>query len=472
MNENQLKDYLDQAWQMIQRNGFDNPKKVLLKNEPTEIKQLLSQDLPINPTDFSNLITDFEQQILPGLNYNTSPNFGAYITGSGNKVGALADFLKSFYNQNGLKWNNSPITSELEQLVIRWVAEFCMVADHNTGVLTSGGSMSNLMSIHFALAKKYPNREMNGLFGSYKFTVYSSDQTHSSIDRAMVFLGLGRNQLRKIQTNDHFHIDIDALEKAIMDDLKAGNVPLVVIGNAGTTNTGSIDPLNEIAEVAKKYDIWFHVDGAYGLPAIRLPELSSQFQGVEKADSIIINPHKWMYVPFEASCVLLKEIPEAIHFSPDYLFTENPGDRWESSNHTIELSKEFRALKVWFTLKYYGVNQLTSYIKHDINMIQYLAEKLATDFQVEPNHDLSILCFRYDDPSKDDIDNERINIEALRTIESEGNIFITGTKLHGKTHLRVYYGNPERTEEDVDYMVDVIKSTFNQLAKRNRIVQN
>ncbi|MEQ8904315.1 aminotransferase class V-fold PLP-dependent enzyme [Ekhidna sp.] len=463
MKENQLKDYLEQTWNMIRRNGFDNPKNVLKTNDPQEIKNLLAKDLPQNPSAYSTLLRNFEHEILPGLNYNTSPNFGAYITGSGNKIGAVAEFIKAFYNQNGLKWNNSPITSELEQLVIKWIAEFCLVPNHNKGVLTSGGSMSNFMSLHFALAKRFPNREMEGFYGASKFTIYCSDQTHSSIDRAMVFLGLGRNQLRKIQTNAQYQIGIAALEKAINDDLKISNVPLMIIGNAGTTNTGTIDPLNQLAKIAKKYDLWYHVDGAYGLPAIRLPEFYSRFEGVEHADSIIMNPHKWMYVPFEASCVLLKEIPEAIHFSPDYLFTENPGERWESSNHTIELSKEFRALKVWFTLKYHGATQLTNFIKHDIDMIQYLADRLAPDFHIDPNHDLSILCFRFNDSSMEDAENERINIHAIRTIESKGKIFITGTKLQGKTHLRVYYGNPERTTKDVDYMINVIKETFQHL---------
>ncbi len=465
MKHDELKDYLDQVWDLLNQNETNHSNRVLQSNNPADIRRNLSSALPEKSTPFSNLLQTFAKEILPGLNRNTSPNFGAYITGSGNKIGALAEFIKAYYNQNGLKWNNSPIASELEQLVIKWISNFCLLSEHQKGVLTSGGSMSNLMAMHFALAARYPNREMEGLYGDSKFTVYCSDQTHSSVDRAMVFLGLGRDQLRKINVNEHFQIQLSELHDIIIKDIKSGFIPLMIIGNAGTTNTGSIDDLDGLAEVAKKHNVWFHVDGAYGLPARRLQALKETFKGVELADSITINPHKWMYVPFEASCVLLREIPLAIHFSPDYLFTENPGERWESSNHTIELTKEFRALKVWFTMKYYGVGQLADFIQHDIEMINYLSDMLSQipNIDVNPNHPLSILCFRYADYSLSEDENEQINISTIRRIEAEGKIFITGTKLYDKTYLRVYYGNPERTKKDVDYMVRVIKETFEKV---------
>lgn len=467
MNPSELKSYLDKTWKLLEKHSIDSRDVILRSNDPTDVKKHLSTNLSSEKESFDDILTDFESEILPFLNQNASPNFGAYITGSGNKIGAIAEFIKAYYNQNGLKWNNSPIASELEQLVIRWVAEYCLVPDHSKGVLTSGGSMSNLIAIHFALAAKFPEREIEGIRNLPKLTIYCSDQTHSSIDRAMVFLGLGRECLRKIPVASSFQIDIQNLQNTIEIDLTNGFVPFMVIGNAGTTNTGSIDPLDKLATIANKYNMWFHVDGAYGLPAIRIPELADTFIGIDRADSIIINPHKWMYVPFEASCVLMKEIPQAIHFSPDYLFTENPGERWESSNHTIELSKEFRALKIWFTMKYFGADNLTQFVQQDIQLIQYLASLLEKieHIRVEPIHPLSILCFRYFNPAKSDLDNENINIDAIRRIESEGKIFITGTKLRGSTYLRVYYGNPERTKEHVEYMVEVINDSFNNKFK-------
>ena len=462
----EVKKYLDQTWSVLEKaeKNFHN-QPILKSNDPIKVKNGIKTSFPEKEQTFETVLEDFESEILPWLNRNTDTRFGAYITGSGNKVAALAEFIKAYFNQNGLKWNNSPIASELEQIVLKWVAEYVGLPDFSKGVLTSGGSMSNLMSIHFALADRFPNREMNGFYGEKPFTIYCSNQTHSSIDRAMVFLGLGRDYLRKINVNEQFEIDLNQLRTSIEEDLENDLNPLMIIGNAGTTNTGSIDDLNALADLAEEFGLWFHVDGAYGLPARRLPNLKEAFNGVERADSVIINPHKWMYVTFEASCVLLKSIPEAIHFSPDYLFTENPGVRWESSSHTIELSKEFRALKIWFTMKYYGASQLEQFVKQDIDQISLLGTLLAQEdnIQVEPHHPLSILCFRWFDQGKTKEENEQINIQAIRMIETEGEIFITGTKLRGETYLRVYFGNPDRKDSDVEFMKNQIMDTFQRI---------
>ncbi|MEM8564988.1 MAG: pyridoxal-dependent decarboxylase [Bacteroidota bacterium] len=466
MELDRLKQYLDQTWETLEKNELKaQSTPILLSNDPGEIKSSLERTLPLKEDQFSNVLDAFSAQILPYINRNTDPRFGAYITGSGNRIAAIAEFIKAFYNQNGLKWNNSPIASELEQLVIHWVAKFVHLPHFNKGVLTSGGSMSNLMSLHFALAAKFPEREMAGFYGDKPLTVYCSTQTHSSIDRAMVFLGLGRDHLRKIDVEEDYRISISKLRNSIDKDLEDGFQPLAIVGNAGTTNTGSIDPLDKLADLSAEYNLWYHVDGAYGLPAIRLPDYKHFFEGVELADSVIINPHKWMYVPFEASCVLLKSIPKAIHYSPDYLFTENADQRWESSEHTIELSKEFRALKVWFTMKYYGADQLTHFVEHDILMTNYLGEQISAlnNMVVDPDHPLSILCFRYSDPDLSLTENDHINTKMIQLIESRGNIFITGTRLEEKIHLRVYFGNPERKKEDVDRLVDEIKEVNTQV---------
>ena len=446
---------------LLRLNEDDLP--VLKSNDPARVKQSITENLPIDALSFDSLIDDFEQKIAPFLNHNKSPKYAAYITGSGNPVGAIAELIKGYLNQNGLKWNNSPIAAELEQLVVKWVSDFCLLANHKKGVLTSGGSMSNLMALHFAMASKFPEREHHGLYGQKPFTVYCSEETHSSIERAMVFLGLGRSYLRKIPVNEQFQIRVDLLVRAVKEDIRSGLQPLAIVGNAGTTNTGSIDDLEALGLLAKKYQVWYHVDGAYGLPAIRISELKEKFKGVELADSIIVNPHKWMYVPFEASCVLVREIPKAIHFAPNYLMTENAEARWESSEHTIELSKEFRALKVWFTLKYYGAKKLTELIQQDIHHTALFARLLGENgFEIVPYHDLSILCFRA--KGDDESIAEKLNVELLSKVEKDGSIFLTGTKLYGKTYLRTYFGNPERTAAYVEYMVDQLVKLLHSVA--------
>ncbi len=438
---------------------------ILKTNDPSEIKKVINSQLPQDAISLDALLDEFESQIAPYLNRNTSPKYAAYITGSGNDIGPIAEFIKGFYNQNALKWNNSPIANELEQLVIQWVADFIKLPEYNKGFITSGGSMSNLMALHLALAKHFPEREYQGFYNQQPMTVYCSNQTHSSIERAMVFLGLGRDHLRKIDVNEHYRIDVSLLTAAIQKDINEGFRPLAIIANAGTTNTGSIDDLEAVGKIAQHYKVWYHIDGAYGLPARALPDHFDKFRGAELADSIIINPHKWMYVPFEASCVLLKTIPKAINFEPDYLYTENKGARHESSEHTIELSKEFKALKIWFTLKFYGAKQLSQFVENDIQLIHYLGEKLSSFeyIHVDKEHPLSIICFRWFDQSLSKEDNDNININALRVIESEGTIFITGTKLNGETFLRAYFGNPHRTKSDVDFMITEIMKIFKKV---------
>jgi aromatic-L-amino-acid decarboxylase len=463
MAEN-IRDYLSKVLDLIESNELGR-EQVLPTNRVAKIRSALDTKFPKYGQDFPSILKDLEDQVLPFLNRNTDSRYAAFITGSGNPIGAIAEYIKGHYNQNSLKWNSSPIASELERLVIHWIAAFIDQPAFNIGFLTSSGSMSNFLAVHFAFAAAFPNREMEGIYGIPRVRVYGSDQTHSSVERALVFLGIGRDNLVEIPVNDQFEIQVDVLRAAIKKDKESGYHPLMVIGNAGTTNTGSIDDLNALAEVAAEFKLWYHVDGAYGLPAIRLPQLKAAFLGTAAADSITVNPHKWMYVPFEASSILLKEMPQAINFAPAYL-QDDAKDRWESSSQTVELSKEFRALKVWFTLKYYGVEQLVNFIRQDIELVQYMAGLLSAThlFVVEPCHPLSILCFRIHSDDLLESENEKRNIDAVKTIESEGKYFLTGTKLRGQTYLRVYFGNPNRTRKDVDALVKYLVSLSQSLA--------
>ncbi|MBV7268697.1 pyridoxal phosphate-dependent decarboxylase family protein [Winogradskyella luteola] len=426
----------------------------------------INKQLPKRPLDYDSLINDFKHQIIPLLNQNTSPNYAAYITGSSTEIGAIAEFIKGYYNQNGLKWINSPITSELEKLVVKWISEFILLPNFNHGMLTTGGSMSNLLAIHFSLANAYPNREYNGI-PSDKIKVYSSDQTHSSVERAMVFLGLGRNSLVKISTDKSYKVNTEELEKRIKSDKASGYTPLIIIGNAGTTNTGAIDNLLELSKISNKYNTWFHIDGAYGLPAIRLKKLRARFHGASFADSITVNPHKWMYVPFEASCLLLKKIPIAINFTPDYLDDFSSEQRM-ISDQTIELTKEFRALKIWLTLKYYGADQISQFIENDIFLINYLSKKLKIlDFvEIHPESELSILCFRFISENLNETQTERLNILSLKLIKENRSIFFTGTRLNNKVYMRIFFGNPNRKKKDVKFMLKKIIEVYNHSIKQ------
>ncbi len=432
-----------------------NNEKVLDLKDSHAVRASMDEVLPIHGTTIEQVFSKFENSIVPNLNRNTDKKYGAFITGSGTHISIVAEAVKARYNQNMLKWINSPAANELEAIVIDWIAEFLFARQIKYGMLTSGGSMSNFLALHFALSEHYPERATSGV-GNHQFKIYCSTESHSSIPRAAVFLGLGRSCVSAIPVDEHQRIVVRELESTIKDDIEKGFTPLAVIGNAGTTNTGAIDSLTELGQIAQKYNAWFHVDGAYGLPAIRIERLKHKFDGVEMADSISINPHKWLFVNFESSAILLKEEPRDIHENPEYL--EDIVDTGnETAKHTIELTKEFRALKVWFTLKYFGVEKIVSFIENDIAMANYFSDQLKGTGSFETiKQELSIVCFRYYSTDCSDRQLDEINNALLKKITVEGKVFVTGTKLRGRSYLRIYFGNPNRTEVDVDEVVQVI----------------
>jgi glutamate/tyrosine decarboxylase-like PLP-dependent enzyme len=302
-----------------------------------------------------------------------------------------------------------------------------------------------------------------GLSGLPPMTVYVSSEGHSSFDKAVDMLGIGLDNLRKIPVDENFRIRPDILEEQIQQDLKSGFQPVCLIGIAGTTNTGAVDDLDALAEMSEKYNIWYHVDAAYGGPAAALESVSKLFSGMEKADSVVINPHKWLYVPFEAACILVKE-PEKLRktFSliPDYLRSnEDGGGRTDLMEYQLPLTKSFKSLKVWMTLKAFGAKRLRDTIQGDIDNARYLASliKKSTDFELMAPVPLSITCFRYWPEGMDEESTEQLNRKLAHAIEQDGRIFLTATKIHGKTALRTCFINPRTTRKDVEWILDVIR---------------
>ena len=438
-------------------------KPVLNYSSPQTIKALVEGAWKNEGQPLKEILADFEQQVLPYCNFNPHPNYMAYITGGANPVGALAEYAKGFLNQNGLKWNSSPVSVALEELVCQWVGNFINYP-HKQGIITSGGSMSNYLALDLALSNRFPERKKKGIYGQHPFVVYVSEQGHSSIDRAMDKLGLGTDFLRKIPVNRNFEMIPGLLNEAMEKDVNLGLNPLAVVATVGTTNTGATDPVGSIAAIAKQYHTWLHVDGAYGAPAAALDNFHDTASELPQADSLAVNPHKWLYVPFEASMVLLKNEPAIDPDLPDYLRDMQDG-RKDLSTHTIELSKEFRSLKIWMTLKYFGRQAMKDAIAHDITMTALLADKLQqeTSYKILAPHPMSVLCFRYENRAYSAHQLEEFNQKIIQTTEQEGKVFLTGTRLYGKTALRICFINLFRTEEDVTYLVNYLK----ELAQRS-----
>lgn len=476
-SEEEFRVYTQQAVSIYQ-SWLKNLRGTKIYNNytPAQIKRRFDEPLPENPTPTDDLLNEIGSDVFAMSNFNPSPNYYGYITGGGNQAAILAEFLKSGLNQNNLKWHSAPANSEIEKIVIKWICQFVGFPDDSAGVLVNGGSEGNFLHLAVMWKVKGPkDLSENGLFGHQPMTVYVSEQGHSSFDKAMDLLGLGKKHLRKIPVNDQFQMRVDLLEEAIRQDLQAGVLPIGIIGIAGTTNNGAIDPLEELASIAKKFDLWYMVDAAYGGPAAGTKLAGRLFRGIEKADAILVNPHKWLYVPFEVAAIIVRNkehLRNTFSLVPDYLRGgSEKAEREDLMDFNLQLTKDFKALKVWMTFKAYGAEKLRLAIENDIRVVQYFQELVNSsgDFEMLGPAPLSIATFRYTsgdqtmkaDPEKIDELNRRI----LELIEEDGRVFFAGTKIGGRPALRINCTNHRRTEGDIDYLLMVLR----ELAARVKI---
>ena len=293
---------LDQYSNLASQKGFN-------VNSQEEVESWFNEPLPLEGKDSLTLLQEAKTKVLDSATGNLGLNMYAYVMSGGNQMSTIAELLLSTINQNNTKWHLAPAMAEIEKRVIRWTAEMIDYTPNAGGAMVSGGSEANLAGLTVARNVFFKKLDIkrNGLFGMKPFTVYCSNETHNCTDKSIALLGIGTNQLRRIDTNTDLTIDTSALETQIQDDLKNGFMPFCIVGNAGTVNTGAIDDLSTLSQIAKKYEMWFHVDGAYGGLASSLPSLKHKYAGLEKADSIALDFHKWLYQPFEIGCVLVQD---------------------------------------------------------------------------------------------------------------------------------------------------------------------
>lgn len=461
----ELTRYIHHAGQIIEElYGKKLDRRVFAGKSPGEVLSLFDEELPQDGLDVDELLEKVRRDVIGSATMNIGPHYYGYITGGGNQIAILAEMLSASLNQNNLKWHSSPVSTELEKLVIKWVSQFIGYPDTAAGAILDGGSTANFNCM--AVARKNmgpPMMSDEGLYGMKPMTVYVSAEGHSSFDKAVDMLGIGKKYLRKIPVDHDFKIRVDLLEQQIQKDRNSDLIPICLIGIAGTTNTGAVDNLQELAAIAKKQNLWYHVDAAYGGPAGALDSKKSLFLGIEQADSVVINPHKWLYVPFEAACILVKE-PEKLRktFSlvPDYLKSDGDEDeRTDLMEYQLPLTKSFKSLKVWMTLKAYGAKRIRETIRADIENAQYLGKLLddSDDFERLAPIPLSIACFRHAPQGMSEQEIDDWNQKLISLIEQDGRIFLTGTKINGKTALRTCFINPRTTKKDVEWILEVIR---------------
>lgn len=474
VSTNEFRDWMQQTQQLVADYLSDvHKKRVFSGVDAQAVLAGFQESLPQEPTSSEDILHQIKTHVLNTVTNSAGPRYFGYITGGGNQAAVLAEMIKATLNQNNLKWHSSPVSTELERLVMRWVAEFIGYSTHSAGVLLSGGSVANFNAMAVARTIKAPaNVAEEGLYNHPPMSIYVSREGHSSFDKAIDMLGLGKKYLRKIPTNNDLSIDIKALEDTIRQDKDKGWHPICAIGVAGTTNNGAVDDLEAIAELCRKYSLWYHVDAAYGGPAAGIASKKALFRGMEKADSVVINPHKWLYVPFEAGGLLVKDpqhLRKTFSTIPDYLKSDkSENERTDLMEYNLPLTKEFKALKVWMTLKKYGAVQIRKTIQADIDKAKYLEKRIeeTRGLQMMAPVPLSIVCFRYRPQGLSESKTDVLNDQLVEAIETDGRIFLTGTKINRKTALRVCFINHRTKKNDVDYLLEVVQEVGKQLHRQ------
>lgn len=376
--------------------------------------------------------------------------FFGYVMGSGEPVAALGDLFASLVNQNATAWRSGPATAVIERTVVRWLADAVGCTGFG-GTLTSGGSLANLMGLAMARESRVPANQAGGATG----VVYASDQVHMSTGKAVALLGLGRDNLRLIQTGDDCRLPVEALRTAVRADRDAGRTPLAVVASAGTIVTGAVDPIAEVVEVAREEDLWVHVDGAYGLPAaLAEPEL---FAGIDGVDSASMDAHKWLYQPLDAS-LLLHRHPDVARrtfaMTDDYAASleSDPVEGDMFFEETIELSRRVRALKLWLSLRYHGLDAFRDSVAGNLRQARLLADLVDDEPRLERMADvpLSAVCFRL--PGLDDTGNAAV----LDRVNRRGRVYLSNATVRGRFVLRACITNHRTTEADVRAVVEEV----------------
>jgi glutamate/tyrosine decarboxylase-like PLP-dependent enzyme len=442
---------------------------------PDSARVALRQPLPRAPEGAEAAYEAFRRHVLPYPMGNVHPRFWAWVMGTGTPMGALADMLASTMNPNMGGGEHAP--NHVEVQVLDWCKEMLGYPAGASGLLVSGGSMANLVGLavarHVCAGVDVRKKGVRAARGS--LTVYGSRESHSSVQKAVELLGLGSESLRLAPVDADYRVDVAALAEMVRQDRANGAVPVCVVGNLGTVNTGAIDDLDALADLCAEERIWLHLDGAFGALAALVPEYAASTRALARADSLAFDLHKWMYMPFEVGCVLVRDAEAHRHaFSifPDYLARSTRGvaggDIW-LSEYGVQLSRGFRALKVWMSLKEHGVDRYARLVRQNIEQARYLAELVtaAPDLELMAPVPLNIVCFRWARPGLDEATLDSINQELLLRLHESGTAVPSNALLAGRYSLRVAITNHRSRREDFELLVQEVRRLGGELGARH-----
>lgn len=425
---------------------------------PEEMRARLGGEAPESAQDFGRILEEIVDHVLPTMVRGDHPGYMAFIPGQGTWPSALGDFIASALNLYAGSWKEGAGPTQLELTVVDWFKSWIGYPPTASGILVSGGSAANMTAL--ACARESWAGVMAG-----DLVVYLADQAHSSMARAARILGFRPEQVRVLPVDDHYRMRPDALLGAIEADRRAGHRPFFVAAAAGSTNTGAIDPLPELAAICKEQGVWLHVDGAYGAFAALTDRGRSALRGIELADSVTLDPHKWLYQPWECGCLLVRDGPQlrrAFEIAPDYLKDVTVNQEVNFVDHGMQLSRMTRSLKVWMSIKYFGLDAFRQAIDHSIDLALHAQERIARseDFELLCPAALSVVCFRRRFPdTQDEVVIEQRNRALLRGLEATGDAWLSSTRLRGRYAIRICVLNHNTQLRHVDATLDWLAST-------------
>ncbi len=448
-------DLLVDYWQSLPRQPIGR--------RPTreELERLLAEPIPTAPQSFEQVLVEFQQKVLPHIVHVDHPRYFAFVPAPNNPVGAFADALASGMNIFVGTWMVGAGATQVERVVIDWLRQLLGMPDTAGGLFVSGGSVANLVALTSARQHQLGEEFSRGV-------AYFSDQTHSCIERALRILGFRKVQMRILPADEAFRLPLNALKAQIDADRAAGYQPFCVIANGGTTNTGAVDPLPELVELCRREGLWLHVDGAYGAAMVLTEEGKRLLQGIGEVDSLAIDPHKGFYQPMAAGCVLVREfehLRDAFRILPPYLQDKERGQAGvDLCDYGVELSRGFRALKLWMSLKVFGLEAFRQAMEHNLQLARYAEMRLRERayWRIVSPATLGIVAFRYAPPNLTDEQTDALNRALVDAMLTDGFALVSSTQLRGRATLRLCALNPRATTDDVDETIE----RLNRFAQR------
>jgi aromatic-L-amino-acid decarboxylase len=428
---------------------------VLSRVKPGDVRASLPASPPHAGESLDTILADFRNKILPGITHWNHPAFFGYFATSSSVPGILAEMLIATLDVKAMLWKTSPAATELEQLATDWLRQMLGLGGGWFGITTDTASMSSMLALAAAREARpelaVRERGLAGRPELPRLRVYASTHAHSSIDKGALALGFGLENVVHVEADDDFRMKPDALAAAISADRAAGFLPIACVATVGTTSTSSIDPVPAIAEICKREKVWLHVDGAYGGVLAVVPEFRGILAGVEHADSLLVNPHKWLFTPFDCSVLFIKRpevLERAFSLVPEYLATREQGDVVNYMDYGVQLGRRFRALKLWMIIRAFGVDGLAERLREHCALARTFADwvRATPDWELMASVPFSLVCFRYAPAGASEAERDRMSEAIMHAVNAGGDMFLSHTKLGGRFTLRLAIGNI-RTEE-------------------------